>query len=36
MPSHKNPAVRETVYPILGNHPRIHLGDPLDRKIVTI
>lgn len=29
---HKNPAVRETVYPILGNHPRIHLIDPLDMK----
>ena len=29
---HKNPAVRETVYPILGNHSRIHLIDPLDLK----
>lgn len=29
---HKNPAVRETVFPILGNHPRIHLIDPLDMK----
>lgn len=29
---HKNPAVREMVYPILGNHPRIHLIDPLDMK----
>lgn len=29
---HKNPAVREIVYPILGNHSRIHLIDPLDLK----
>jgi UDP-N-acetylglucosamine 2-epimerase (non-hydrolysing) len=29
---HKNPAVRETVWQILGNHPRIHLVDPLDMK----
>ncbi len=29
---HKNPAVRETVYEILGNHPRIHLIDPIDMK----
>jgi UDP-N-acetylglucosamine 2-epimerase (non-hydrolysing) len=29
---HKNPSVRETVYPILGNHSRIHLIDPLDLK----
>lgn len=29
---HKNPAVRETVYELLGNHPRIHLTDPLDMK----
>jgi UDP-N-acetylglucosamine 2-epimerase len=27
---HLNPAVRETAYRILGNHPRIHLIDPLD------
>ena len=29
---HKNPAVREVAYEILGNHPRIHLIDPLDMK----
>ncbi len=27
---HLNPAVRETAFKILGNHPRIHLIDPLD------
>lgn len=27
---HFNPAVRETAYSILGNHPRIHLIDPVD------
>ena len=27
---HYNPAVREVVYKILGNHERIHLLDPLD------
>lgn len=27
---HLNPAVRETTFGILGNHPRIHLIDPLD------
>lgn len=27
---HKNPVVRETVYGILGNIPRVHLLDPLD------
>lgn len=27
---HKNPAVRETVYKILGNVPGVHLLDPLD------
>ena len=29
-PIHKNPAVRETVYAILGSHPRIHLIEPLE------
>ena len=29
---HKNPSVRETVYPILGNHSRIHLIDRVDLK----
>lgn len=29
---HKNPAVVEPVHAILGNHPRIHLLDPLDLK----
>ena len=29
---HKNPVVRETVNQYLGNHPRIHLLDPLDMK----
>lgn len=29
---HKNPAVREPVYHILGNNRRIHLLDPLDLK----
>ncbi len=29
-PVHLNPLVRETVFDILGNHPRIHLIDPLD------
>lgn len=29
---HKNPAVRDTVYSILGNHPRIHLLEPIDFK----
>lgn len=29
-PVHLNPLVRETVFEILGNHPRIHLIDPLD------
>ncbi len=27
---HKNPAVRETVFSLLGNIPRVHLLDPLD------
>lgn len=27
---HFNPVVRETAYSILGNHPRIHLIDPVD------
>ncbi|MDR1914513.1 MAG: UDP-N-acetylglucosamine 2-epimerase (non-hydrolyzing) [Clostridiales bacterium] len=27
---HLNPAVRETVFPVLSNHPRIHLIDPLN------
>ena len=27
---HFNPVVRETVFGILGNHPRIHLIDPVD------
>lgn len=27
---HFNPAVRETAFGILGNHPRIHLIDPVD------
>lgn len=27
---HLNPAVRETVFRILGNNPRVHLVDPLD------
>ena len=29
-PVHLNPAVRETVFQILGNDPRIHLIDPID------
>ncbi len=29
-PVHKNPVVRETVFPALENHPRIHLVEPLD------
>ncbi len=29
---HKNPAVMEPVKRILGNHPRIHLTEPLDLK----
>lgn len=29
---HKNPAVTEPVHRILGNHPRIHLTEPLDLK----
>ncbi|MCD8090295.1 MAG: UDP-N-acetylglucosamine 2-epimerase (non-hydrolyzing) [Clostridiales bacterium] len=29
---HFNPAVRETAYRILGNHPRILLTDPVDMK----
>ncbi|MBR6523120.1 MAG: UDP-N-acetylglucosamine 2-epimerase (non-hydrolyzing) [Clostridia bacterium] len=29
-PVHLNPAVRETVFSILGNHDRIHLIDPVD------
>lgn len=29
-PVHLNPAVRETANEILGNHPRIHLIEPLD------
>lgn len=29
-PVHLNPVVRDTVWPILGNHPRISLIDPLD------
>lgn len=28
-PVHLNPTVRDTVFTILGNHPRIHLLDPL-------
>ena len=29
---HKNPAVTEPVYKILGNNPKIHLTEPLDLK----
>lgn len=29
---HFNPAVREVAYRVLGNHPRIHLTDPIDMK----
>ena len=29
-PVHLNPAVRDTVFAILDNHPRIHLIDPID------
>ncbi|MGL4790965.1 MAG: non-hydrolyzing UDP-N-acetylglucosamine 2-epimerase [Anaerotignaceae bacterium] len=29
---HKNPAVMEPVFKILGDHPRIHLTEPLDLK----
>ncbi len=29
---HKNPAVQEVVYRILGGHPSIHLTEPLDLK----
>lgn len=29
---HKNPAVTEPVYRLLGGHPRIHLTEPLDLK----
>ena len=31
-PVHLNPAVRGTVYPLLGNHARIHLTDPIDLR----
>lgn len=31
-PVHLNPAVRGTVYPLLGNHERIHLTDPIDLR----
>lgn len=30
LPMHRNPAVREVVLPVLGNHPRIRLTEPLD------
>ncbi len=33
-PVHLNPAVRETVFSILGNNPRIHLIDPLDVDVL--
>lgn len=29
-PVHKNPVVREVVYPLLGDHPRFHLEEPFD------
>lgn len=29
-PVHKNPVVREVVYPMLQNHPQIYLTEPLD------
>lgn len=29
-PVHKNPVVRETIYPLLQNQPQIHLTEPLD------
>jgi UDP-N-acetylglucosamine 2-epimerase (non-hydrolysing) len=29
-PMHRNPIVRQVVVPALGNHPRIHLIEPLD------
>ncbi len=29
-PMHRNPVVREVVLPALGDHPRIHLMEPLD------
>ena len=29
-PVHLNPAVRETVFPLLGEHPQITLGNPVD------
>ncbi len=29
-PVHLNPKVRDTVFSILGNHPRVHLMDPLE------
>ena len=29
-PVHLSPVVRECAFPILGNHPRIHLIDPID------
>ncbi len=31
-PVHMNPVVRETVYSILGSHPRIHLIEPINIK----
>ena len=33
-PVHLNPAVRETVYSILGNIPRVHLVEPLDVDVL--
>jgi UDP-N-acetylglucosamine 2-epimerase (non-hydrolysing) len=30
LPLHRNPAVREVVLPVLGNHPRIRITEPLD------
>jgi len=31
-PVHLNPAVRNTVYPLLSSHPRIHLTEPIDLR----
>lgn len=31
-PVHRNPAVRETAFRMLGGHPRIHLIEPLDYR----
>lgn len=36
-PVHPNPNVRETVYKLLSNHPRIHLLEPVDyNRLITM